>query len=150
MRTMIDYTCQHCGETYQRIKGNTPGKYCSRHCGAMANKPSQHLVIPDNQLMSARTLARRRKAAGLTKPINTNPFNEKFFDTWTDEMAWLLGLIWSDGCLYGNTIDISTKDFQLAELVLAVIDGGTYALKNTGNTLGFISHLNTQQIAFVL
>lgn len=82
--------------------------------------------------MSKNTLYRRRRAAGLTKPIVPASFNHEFFDSWSDEMAWMLGLIWSDGCLFGNTVEISSKDFQLIDLAMAVIGGGSYRLKNNG------------------
>jgi hypothetical protein len=88
--------------------------------------------IPDGQPMSERTLARRRKAAGLSKPQFAYSLDETFFDTWNDYSAWMLGLIWSDGCLFRNTIEICSKDLQLLELVMALIGGGQYALKNGG------------------
>jgi hypothetical protein len=81
--------------------------------------------------MSKRTEYRRRRAAGLTRPMRKNYPNEKFFETWTAELAWMIGLIWSDGCLYGNTIEISSKDFQLIDLIMSLTDGH-YALKNKG------------------
>lgn len=81
--------------------------------------------------MSKRTIARRRKAAGLVQSRPKSNLNESFFENWSGELAWLIGLIWSDGCLSGNTIDISSKDFQLIDLVLSLTDG-RYALKNRG------------------
>ena len=132
MLTMITYTCQHCGGAYQRQKGDASGKYCSRRCSTLAAKPSQSLIIPDGKPMSFRTQYRRKRAAGLTHPKIKAPFNECFFDEWSDSMAWLVGLIWSDGCLYGNAIEICSKDLQLLELVMALMEGGYYALKNQG------------------
>lgn len=103
--------------------------------------------IPDGQPMSARTLARRKKEAGLVKVRQPSFLNEKFFDVWSPELAWVVGLIWSDGCLYGNTVDISSKDFQIIELVLALI-GGRYALKNRGEHLRV--HFSSKHVATFL
>lgn len=75
---------------------------------------------------------RRRKAAGLVVPPNRNPINDSLFESWSDNLAWLVGLIWSDGCLYGNTIEISSKDLQLIDLVISILGGGNYGLKNRG------------------
>lgn len=85
--------------------------------------------------MSPMTRYRRRKEAGQVRERMQHPFNEAIFDTWSDEMAWLLGVIWSDGCLFSTTVEISSKDLQLIELVMAVIGGGTYRLKNGGKHL---------------
>jgi len=79
------------------------------------------LIIPDGKPMSVRTLARRKKAAGLTLPAFRYPFNEVFFFTWTEELAWLIGLIWSDGCLFGNSIEICSKDRDMLETVATLI-----------------------------
>jgi intein/homing endonuclease len=85
--------------------------------------------------MSERTIHRRRKAAGLVKPFVPATFNKHFFDEWSDEMAWLLGLIWSDGHLTNNMVEICSKDYQLVDLVYALIDGGRGGTKNGGKHL---------------
>ena len=75
--------------------------------------------------MSKRTLARRRKEQGLSRPAYY-PFNEAFFYTWSDDLAWLLGLIWSDGCLKGDSVEVVSKDLDLIEAIVALIgqEGG--------------------------
>jgi len=71
--------------------------------------------------MSKSTLARRRREQGLAKPVVYYPFHEAFFHTWCDDLAWLLGLIWSDGCLKGNSIEVVSKDRDLIESIVALI-----------------------------
>ncbi|MFL5657302.1 MAG: LAGLIDADG family homing endonuclease [Ktedonobacteraceae bacterium] len=70
--------------------------------------------------MSQRTLARRRREQGLSRPA-FYPFNEEFFHTWSDDLAWLLGLIWSDGCLKGDSVEIVSKDRDLIEAIVTLI-----------------------------
>lgn len=111
---MYTHTCEYCGKEFANPKRNR--RFCSRRCKYAAAR------IPDDQPMSRRTRFRRRAAAGETQPVFRYPFNEHFFDNWDDHTAWLLGLIWSDGCLFRNTVEICTKDFQLAELVSAAIE----------------------------
>ncbi len=132
--TYITYICQRCGESYQRIKGNRSGQYCTPACAAKVTgeKSAQRLYIPDGQPMSKRTKDRRKKAAGLVRPYEPIVFDETFFDTWSDEMAWLLGLIWSDGCLLHYQVEICSKDKPLIELVATVIKGGRFGTKNRG------------------
>lgn len=79
-------------------------------------------LIEDGQPMSERTMYRRRRAAGLTQSVFRYPFNESFFERWSDELAWVLGLIWSDGCLYGNSVEICSADFDLMQLVEGLIE----------------------------
>lgn len=83
--------------------------------------------------MSLRTMYRRRAAAGLAKPVKKYFFNEEFFLEWSSNLAWLLGIIWSDGCLYRNTVEISSKDRQLIDTIATLIDHNVGAVpKNEG------------------
>lgn len=77
--------------------------------------------IPDDQPMSRRTAYRRRAAAGLTRPIFRYPFNEAFFSEWSADLAWLVGLIWSDGNLTRNTIEICAKERDFMMMVADMI-----------------------------
>lgn len=77
--------------------------------------------IPDGQPMSRRTEFRRRAAAGLTQPVFRYPFNTKFFASWSNDLAWLTGLVWSDGSLNRNSIEICSKDRDLMEQVALLI-----------------------------
>ncbi len=115
----IASTCKNCGKAIEDYRTRN---FCSRSCAALYNKPSQALLITDEQQMSERTKYRRRHAAGETQPVFRYPFNESFFDTWTGELAWLLGLIWSDGCLMRNMVEICSTDYDLLEQVAALIE----------------------------
>lgn len=64
---------------------------------------------------------RRRREAGLCRPVKIYTFNEDFFGRWSADLAWVLGLIWSDGNLKGNSIDIASKDRDLLETVASLI-----------------------------
>lgn len=85
--------------------------------------------------MSIRTQYRRRAAAGQTQPVFRYPWNDRFFDQWSDEMAWLLGLIWSDGCLMRDShgVEVCSKDPDLIEIVEGLIEQpGGMRPKNRG------------------
>lgn len=43
--------------------------------------------------------------------------NDVFFDTWSKNMAYILGLILTDGSLYENTVSIALKDSDILEKV---------------------------------
>lgn len=131
---MAEHTCLYCNRRFRR-RGNHPYKYCCREHSFIATQPHQYSSrgkIPDGQPMSLRTQYRRRRALGLTHPANPIPIPEDFFSNWSDELAWLLGLIWSDGHLLGNNIEICSKDLQLIDLILALVEGSRYGLKNQG------------------
>jgi hypothetical protein len=82
--------------------------------------------------MSLRTRYRRRAAAGQTQPVFRYPFNTMFFGLWTDDLAWLVGLVWSDGCLFRNTIEVCSKDRDLIERI-AVLIGMPNGLRSKNN-----------------
>lgn len=88
--------------------------------------------IPDGRPMSERTIYRRRAAAGLTQPVFRHSFDSSFFAEWSDALAWMTGIIWSDGCLFGNTIEICSKDTQLIELAARLISSDCVMPKNRG------------------
>lgn len=113
--------CPYCKNSFTTTYANERRTYCSQSCAAFANKPSSALLIPEGEPMSKRTEYRRRRAAGLTQAVFRYPFNEAFFDTWSDELAWLLGLIWSDGCLFRNSVEICSIDWQLIDMIAQLI-----------------------------
>lgn len=81
-------TCLKCGAEFPSVMGNL-GKYCSRSCV-------------------------RSKAAPGTPPNA----RQDLFKRLTSEECYLLGLIWSDGCLTGKgsrTIQFVSTDLELAE-----------------------------------
>ena len=77
--------------------------------------------IPDGQPTSRRTYYRRRAEAGLSQPNFRYPWDESVFSEWSDGMAWLIGLIWADGHLAANRVDICSKDRDLMETVAEFI-----------------------------
>lgn len=84
--------------------------------------------------MSRRTQFRRRAAAGLTHPVFRYPFNEAFFDFWSDDLAWLIGLVWSDGCLFNNSVMITSKDRELLQCAASLIHSESVVPHSTPNS----------------
>lgn len=120
MRSILTWKCKNCEQLFQRVNTGHAYRFCCRACVIAVTKPSSYLRIPDEKPMSIRTLARRKKEAGLVT-FRTYPFNEDFFQTWGDAQAWIMGLIWSDGCLFRNSIEICSKDRDLLEIVAELI-----------------------------
>lgn len=58
--------------------------------------------------------------------------NESFFKQWSNEMAWVLGLIVTDGCLNKDhyTISIAQKDTEILRKVAKVMDSDFVVNKN--------------------
>jgi predicted transcriptional regulator with HTH domain len=58
------------------------------------------------------------------KKLNKIKYNTKFFDIWSDEMAYCLGLLYTDGCLSSTTNNIvfAQKDIELVEKFLNLFD----------------------------
>lgn len=138
-RSVKQWICEQCGAAFLRPACRTGVRFCSRHCYFAAPRRSKGIPrlaqrIPDGQPMSRGTQYRRRKAAGLTKPKKHNPINPAFFATWSDDLAWLLGLVWSDGCLQGNYVSITSKDRDLLETVAHLVGKNTSGItaKNGG------------------
>lgn len=65
----------------------------------------------------------RRNGTLVKKNGHESTVNHAAFDELTDATAWVLGLIWTDGCLMGNTILITSKDVAMLELVESVLGG---------------------------
>ena len=58
------------------------------------------------------------------KTLNKIKFNAKFFDTWSNEMAYCLGLLYTDGCLSSTTNNIvfGQRDIELVEKFLNLFE----------------------------
>jgi hypothetical protein len=70
---------------------------------------------------SVNTLYRQRKRMGLVRSPNINTVqNEKFFLDWSDDLAWVLGLIWTDGHINGNTVSVCSKDLEMLERIASL------------------------------
>jgi hypothetical protein len=64
-----------------------------------------------------------------------NKVNEDFFKVWTHEMAWVLGLFVTDGCVNNkvNSIYFSQKDERILRLIATYMEAD-YVLAPTGPT----------------
>ncbi len=118
---MNTWTCENCGKTFERPR-RRKFRFCSLRCSGLFLKPGKKNIIEDESKMSLRTKYRRRAARGETQAVFRFPFNEEFFFTWTDELAWLLGLIWTDGNLNRNSIEVCSKDKCLIEKIAVIIE----------------------------
>jgi len=60
-------------------------------------------------------------------------WNDRFFDVWSESMAYVLGLIWADGCLNGppwhSYISFGQKDKDLLESVADAIGTPRFRIK---------------------
>ena len=63
--------------------------------------------------------------------------DEEFFQSWTPELAWLIGVIWADGNLTRNCVEVCSKDSDLIEFVDSLTGADNIRLKNGG------AHLRT-------
>jgi hypothetical protein len=79
--------------------------------------------------------------------VGRSPRRVEFFRVWTPEMAYILGLWWTDGCMRvkANTgahqIEIASNDCEYLESIAQVI-GGKYFLRKVS------PHTNTYVISF--
>ncbi|MGW5879811.1 LAGLIDADG family homing endonuclease [Nocardiopsis terrae] len=122
--------CREClsirGREYRERKAATEGRELR----------GPHGKIADDAPMSNRTEFRRRAEAGQTQPVFHYPWNDTFFDDWSDSMAWVVGLIWSDGCLTKNMVEVCSKDSVLIEMIEGLIEQPHgMRLKNGGRHL---------------
>ncbi|MDA2918558.1 hypothetical protein MYX76_03515 [Desulfobacterota bacterium AH_259_B03_O07] len=63
-----------------------------------------------------RTSQETRKLRNILKKDRKHSLNENFFSTWSPEMAYVLGWIYSDGCIdNGDRIRMATKDKYILE-----------------------------------
>lgn len=69
---------------------------------------------------------------GLRRARYTSRVDRAFFEYWTPHLAWLIGLIWTDGCLVGNTITISAKGKQIPETVQLLVGKDVPILEKHG------------------
>lgn len=91
-------------------------------------------------ILNANGIARRTKSKARVEAIRQGKFksryrlidvNEDFFSTWSHEMAWGLGLIWTDGCLHeiasgnGGSVILTSVDKELLEKVNRAMKSNT-------------------------
>ena len=65
-----------------------------------------------------------------------NKVNENYFKTWSHEMAWVLGLLVTDGCINKkyHSISFSQKDERILRLIATYMEAD-YVLAATGPTI---------------
>lgn len=57
---------------------------------------------------------KKRLSLGLKKRKGSRyNLNEDFFKTWSNEMAYMLGFIYADGCIHNNNLQIEITDLSL-------------------------------------
>lgn len=56
------------------------------------------------------------------KAFYHDDINEDFFSNWSPEMAWVLGLIFTDGCLSGGRVQICSIDLDLLDKVKSLLN----------------------------
>ena len=59
-----------------------------------------------------------------------NNINLNFFKQWSNEMAYILGLIYTDGCLHKNTLSISQKDPEILYKINKIMNSNYKLYKN--------------------
>jgi len=68
-----------------------------------------------NRLLREYNIPTRRQVARKYK------FNEKFFSSWSPNMAYILGLIYADGCLLDGSIFISSQNEEYLKQIASVM-----------------------------
>lgn len=79
---------------------------------------SSHSVYCEKHYMRMRRKGRLNRDKLIQSDMNIHAF-----DVLNDATAWVLGLIWSDGCLSWNRVSITSKDFDLLNTVEQVVGG---------------------------
>ena len=87
---------------------------------------TQHLpisVIAARYGCTRQAVHNKRRALGLSiRPQYCRyDLNKTFFQTWSPAMAWVLGVIATDGCLQPRSVDITQKEPELLEKVRALM-----------------------------
>jgi DNA-binding transcriptional regulator WhiA len=71
---------------------------------------------------------------------NGYKINTDFFKTWSPEMAYVLGLILTDGCVSGNSVTISQKERDILDKVSTALKS-TYPIKRVKNGNSYLHNL---------
>ena len=85
--------------------------------------------------LQRRTRSEARKWAirrGKFKGLEYSEMDEKFFTKWSPEMAWILGLIFTDGNLSNSgVVNLTSVDLELLEKVKYLLDSRIHIRKKT-------------------
>lgn len=103
------------------------------------NNGEKTAIIAKKFELSERRIRQVLKKCGVTmrQPgYRKYKLNENFFKTWTNEMAWVLDLIVTDGCINPTkSFSISQKDIDLLEKIKRLLDHtGTIAKYGNSTT----------------
>ncbi len=76
----------------------------------------------------------RKAGVDLSSKRRTDGYkvNEKFFRSWSSDMAYVLGFILTDGNISGNSVSIAQKDADILEDIKRVM-GATYPIRRRSN-----------------
>ncbi len=81
-------------------------------------------LLKENEIES-RSQSKARLNALKKGKISGHDFyeiDESFFSDWTPEMAWVLGLIYTDGYMKGNNMRLAMNDLDVIEKVIALLN----------------------------
>lgn len=68
---------------------------------------------------------------GKFKNLSYEDIDENFFSKWSPEMAWALGLLFTDGHIRGNLVQFTSVDIELLEKVRALFQSSRPIKKRT-------------------
>lgn len=88
--------------------------------------------------ITSKSVCRRLNRAGIRLPVGKPPkytVNTSFFETWSPQMAYVLGFIITDGCIEGNSVVIAQKEREILEHIRDAM-GANFPIKHRINTHG--------------
>ncbi len=102
-------------------------------------------LIPSRGLSDARLVALKK---GKISGHQHHPMNDAFFQTWSPQMAWILGLFFTDGYLIKNRLRLSLIDKGALENVAHAIDfTGDITKRKNGPNYIYDLIINRESIA---
>jgi hypothetical protein len=74
---------------------------------------NSHEFLMDKLHRSWRGIMHRADKLGMHRAISANYSNISFFNTWSNEMAYVLGFVAADGCVYSSNNGYDNKSLQI-------------------------------------